>query len=65
MIGKRFLITGMRIEIVSDEGDKWQVRNLTTHQTLLFDKKVLDHAIRLGKAEEVSSETDHEDKDEK
>lgn len=61
MIGKRFFISGMRIEIVSDEGDKWQVRNLTTHQTLLFDKAVLDQAIRLGKAEEISSENDHED----
>lgn len=46
----------MMVEIVSDEGKKWVTRNLTTHQTVLFDKAVLEKAIRLGKAEEISDE---------
>ena len=53
MIGKKFIITGMQIEIVSDEGDKWKVRNITTHETILIDKSVLDKSIKLGKAEEI------------
>ena len=53
MIGKRFIISGMQVEIVSDEGDRWQMRNLTTQDTILMDKTVLDSSIRLGKAEEV------------
>lgn len=44
----------MVIEIVSDKGDKWETRNITTEETVLFDKSVLERAIRLGKAEEVS-----------
>ncbi|MEJ2142202.1 MAG: hypothetical protein P8Y24_07575 [Gammaproteobacteria bacterium] len=54
MIGKKFMITGMQIEVVSDEGDKWQTRNLTTGEMVLFDKAVLEKAIRLGKAEEIT-----------
>ena len=54
MIGKKYMIAGMQIEIVSDEGDKWEVRNVTTNETVFFDKSVLDKAIKLGKAEEVS-----------
>lgn len=54
MIGKCFLISGMRIKILSDQGDKWQTRNFTTGEILLFDKAVLDRAIKLGKAEDIS-----------
>ena len=54
MIGKKFMISGMLIEIVSDEEDKWETRNVTTNETVLFDKAVLEKAIKLGKAEEIS-----------
>ena len=50
------MIAGMLIEIVSDEGDKWQTRNLTTNESLLFDKSVLEKAVKLGKAEEIPGE---------
>jgi hypothetical protein len=55
MIGKKYVLSGMQIEIVSDKGDKWEVRNITTHEIVLFDKAVLEKAIKLGKAEEISS----------
>jgi hypothetical protein len=55
MMGKKFIISGMKIEIVSDKGDKWETRNITTNETVLFDKAVFEKAIRLGKAEELSS----------
>lgn len=54
MIGKKYMISGMAIEIISDDGESWQVRNLTTRETILFDKSVLQKAIKLGKAEELS-----------
>jgi len=53
MMGRKFMISGMQIEIVSDEGDKWLTRNVTTNETVFFDKAILDKAIKLGKAEEV------------
>lgn len=53
MIGKQFIITGMLIEIVSDEGDKWKVRNVTTQETIFIDKPILDKSVKLGKAEEI------------
>ena len=43
----------MLIEIVSDEGDKWKTHNITTSETVFFDKSVLEKAIKLGKAEEI------------
>jgi len=43
----------MKIEIVSDNGDQWESRNLTTGETVPFDKSVLERAIKLGKAEEI------------
>ena len=57
MIGKKFLITGMAIEILSDSGDRWETRNMTTKETVMMDKSVLRSAIKLGKAEELT-ETD-------
>ncbi len=56
MIGKKFIITGMTIEIISDKGDSWETRNITTHETILMKKTVLQHAIKLGKAEEITDE---------
>lgn len=60
MIGKKFIISGMQIEIVSDDGDQWETRNLTTGETVLFDKSVLERAIKLGKAADI---LDLDDKD--
>ena len=52
-IGQRFIISGMTIEIVSDEGEKWETRNVTTKEIVFFDKSVLLKAVKLGKAEEI------------
>ena len=54
MIGKRIMISGMAIEIVSDDGERWAARNITTKETLFINKLVLQRAIKLGKAEEIS-----------
>ena len=54
MIGKKIILTGMNIEIVSDAGDRWEARNATTKETVFIDKLVLKNAIKLGKAEIVS-----------
>jgi len=51
--GKKFVISGMTIEIVSDDGERWETRNITTNEIVLFDKSVLLKAIKLGKAEEI------------
>lgn len=53
-IGQKFIISGMTIEIVSDDGERWKTRNITTKEVVLFDKFVLLNAVKLGKAEEVS-----------
>lgn len=57
MLGKRFTISGMELEIIADKGDSWQTRNITTGETVMFKKSVLDKAIRLGKAE-ISNRVD-------
>lgn len=54
MIGKKFVISGMVIEIVSDDGESWKTFNITTKETVYFNKKFLQNMIKLGKAEEVS-----------
>lgn len=54
MIGKKFMISGMVIEIVSDDGDRWETRNITTKETIFMNKIVLQNAIKLGKADEVT-----------
>ncbi|MFC1589797.1 hypothetical protein ACFL3P_05970 [Pseudomonadota bacterium] len=43
----------MTIEIVSDDGERWETRNTTTRETVYIDKSVLQNAIKLGKAEEI------------
>lgn len=54
MIGKKFMIAGMTIEIVADAGDRWETRNSTTNETVFMSKTVLQNAIKLGKAEEIT-----------
>lgn len=58
MIGKKFIISGMTIEIISDDGDKWKTRNITTKETVSFNKIDLQDAIKLGKADEISEPDD-------
>ena len=53
MIGKKYMVSGMAIEIISDDGERWEARNITTKETVFIDKSVLQNAITLGKAEEV------------
>ena len=53
MMGKKYIISGMRVEIVADNDEKWETRNITTRETVYFDKAVLLKAIKLGKAEEL------------
>jgi len=44
----------MTIEIVSDQNERWETRNITTNETIFLNKSVLQNAIKLGKAEDVS-----------
>lgn len=39
-IGKKFMISGMTVEIVSDDGERWETRNITTKEIVFFDKLV-------------------------
>ena len=48
----------MTIEIISDDGDKWKTRNITTKETVSFNKIDLQDAIKLGKADEISEQDD-------
>lgn len=54
IIGKQFIIAGMTIKVVADHGERYETLNVTTRETVFMDKQVLEGAIRLGKAEEVS-----------
>jgi len=54
MMGKKFVISGMLIEIISDDGDRWETLNITTNETVYFNKVFLKDAIKLGKAEETA-----------
>jgi len=47
------MLSGMTLEIVSDDGDRWETRNITTREIVFFDKSVLLSAIKLGKAEAI------------
>ena len=60
LIGKTFVISGMSIEIVSDDDERYETRNITTKETIFFNKSVLQNAIKLGKAEEISPFDDEE-----
>lgn len=48
------MISGMTIEVISDEGDSWGCRNITTREPVLFKKTVLENAIKLARAEVIS-----------
>ena len=58
MIGKKIIISGMKIEIISDDGENWITHNITTKETVSFNKIVLQNAIKLGKAEVISESGD-------
>jgi len=47
------MIAGMSIEVISDDGEKYKTLNITTKETIFFNKSVLESAIKLGKAEEI------------
>jgi len=51
--GKKFVISGMKIEIIADDGERWEARNITTRETVFLNKLVLLNSIKLGKAEEI------------
>jgi len=59
MIGKQYNISGMTIEIISDDGERWKTYNVTTNEIIYFDKSTLEKAIKLGKAEEVAGDSAH------
>ncbi|MBT8118760.1 MAG: hypothetical protein KJN89_03490 [Gammaproteobacteria bacterium] len=56
MIGKKFSISGMFIEIIGDDDETWQCQNITTRETVFINKTTLEKAIKLGKAEEISKQ---------
>ena len=56
MIGNKYLISGMIMEVVAEEGDQWKLLNHTTGETVLLAKSFLEKSIRLGKAEQVLNE---------
>ena len=58
VIGKRYMISGMVIEVVADDGDRWKSKNITTGEIVYFDKKMIQQAIKLGKVEEVAADSD-------
>lgn len=58
MIGKKIMISGMVLQVVADAGERWETLNTTTRETVFIDKSVLQHAIKLAKAE-VISESDN------
>ena len=53
MIGKKIIISGMTLEVVADEDDRWECRNMTTRETIFMKKSVIRDAIKLGKAEVI------------
>ncbi|MCW9078738.1 MAG: hypothetical protein OQK74_06155 [Gammaproteobacteria bacterium] len=38
MIEKTISISGMVIEVISDDGERWECRNITTQESLFIDK---------------------------
>jgi hypothetical protein len=60
MIGKKVIISGMAIEIISDDDERWVCRNITTKETVFIKKSVLKDAIKLAKAEVISELDDNE-----
>jgi hypothetical protein len=60
MIGKKVVISGMAIEVVSDDDERWECRNITTKEAVFIKKSVLKDAIKLGKAELISELDNYE-----
>ncbi len=60
MIGKKIMISGMAIEIISDDDERWECCNITTKKTVFIKKSVIKNAIKLGKAEEIPELGDNE-----
>ncbi len=58
LIGKMFVISGMDIKIIADEGGRWKALNITTKETVYFNKEFFQKAIKLGKAEETTEVDD-------
>ena len=48
----------MVLQIVFDMGERWEALNTTTQETILIEKSVLQHAIKLAKAEVISEFND-------
>ena len=57
MTGKQYKISGMTVEIIADDGERWKMHNVTTNEIIYFDKATLEKAIKLGKAEEVTEDS--------
>ena len=45
----------MTIEIISDDEERYECRNMTTKETVFMNKPVIENAIKLGKAEVITS----------
>lgn len=60
MIGKKIVISGMTIEVISGDKERWECRNMTTQETVFMKKSVIENAIKLGKAEVVSALDDND-----
>jgi hypothetical protein len=54
MIGKKIVISGMTIEVIAEDEERWECRNMTTKETVFMKKSVIENAIKLGKAEVIS-----------
>ena len=59
MIDKKIMISGMTLEIVSDEGESWKCRNITTREPVFLKKTVLEDALKLAKAEVITDMDDN------
>ena len=53
MVGKKYEISGMTLEIIGDAGEKWETINMTTKDIVYFNKIQLQDAIKLGKVSEI------------
>jgi len=58
LIGKKIMISGMVLKVVSDAGERWETRNTTTQETVFIEKSVLQNAIKLAMAEVISDVDD-------
>ena len=54
LIGKIIFISGMTIEIISADEERYECRNMTTKETVFMKRSVIENAIKLGKAEVIT-----------